>query len=135
MPRHASFGVMKVLALPVWLALAPSVGAQWPAALSASDTSELGRGRVVMIQQDIEETPWPRVRIYRFIDAAPEQSVAMLADYAHRRAYLADLKEVRIDRQLDSGRTEVFFRYASNVPLVPDVAYTLVDRLHRDRDG
>lgn len=88
-----------------------------------------------MLQRDVEGTAWPRVRLYRFVDATPEQSVAMLADYAHRRAYLADLKEVRIDRQLDSGRTEVFFRYASNVPLVPDVSYTLIDQLHRGQDG
>lgn len=88
-----------------------------------------------MIQRDVGGTAWPRVRLYRFIDATPEQSIAMLADYAHRGAYLADLKEVRIERLLDSGRTEVFFRYASNVPLVPDVSYTLLDRLHRDQDG
>ena len=131
----AGHGLRRCLTLLLYLVLAHPAGAQWPAALPASDTGEISRGRVVMIQRDVEGTPWPRVRLHRFIDATPEQSIAMLADYAHRRTYLADLKEVRIERQLDSGRIEVFFRYASNVPLVPDVSYTLVDRLHRDRDG
>ncbi len=125
----------KRLTLLVWLALAHPAEGQWPTALTPSDTTEIGRGRTVMLQRDVEGAPWPRVRLHRFIDATPEQSVAMLADYAHRRAYLADLKEVNIVRQLDSGRTEVFFRYASNVPLVPDVTYTLIDRLHPDQDG
>ena len=126
---------MKPLTLVVWVALASPANAQWPTGPTPSDTAEIGRGRVVLHQRDVEGTPWPRVRLYRFIDATPEQSVAMLADYSHRQAYLADLKEARIERQLDSGRTEVFFRYASNVPLVPDVTYTLVDRLRRDQDG
>ncbi len=124
-----------MLPFMVLLALAHPAEAQWPTAPIASDTAEIGRGRVVMHQRDVEGTPWPRVRLYRFIDATPEQSVAMLADYSHRHTYLADLKEARIERQVDSGRVEAFFRYASNVPLVPDVAYTLLDRLQRDRDG
>ena len=123
------------LALVASLAFTHPVGAQWPATLSSSEAAEIGLGRVVVLQRDVEGAPWPRVRLYRFIDATPEQSLAMLADYAHRPDYLVDLKEVRIHRQLDSGRTEVFFRYASNVPFVPDVSYTLLDRLHRDEDG
>ena len=121
--------------LVVSLALTHPVGAQWPATLSSSEAADIGLGRVVVLQLDVAGSPWPRVRLYRFIDATPEQSLAMLADYAHRRDYIVDLKEARIDRQLDSGRTEVFFRYASNVPFVPDVSYTLIDRLHRDQDG
>ena len=132
---RAGHDFRRCLTLLLCLALAHPVGAQWPTALTSSDTAEIGRGRVVMLQRDVEGTPWPRVRLYRFIDATPEQSVAMLADYAHRRTYLADLKEARIERQLDSGRIEVFFRYASNVPLVPDVSYTLLDRLQHHQDG
>ena len=123
------------LALVLSLALTAPVGAQWPATLSLSEVAEVSQGRVVVLQRDVEGAPWPRVRLYRFIDASPEQSLAMLADYEHQRTYIADLKEARIERQLDSGRTEVFYRYASNVPFVSDVTYTVLDRLRRHPDG
>ncbi len=108
--------------------------AQWPDSLTESQAAQVAEGRVVVLQQDVEGAPWPRVRLYRFINATPEQSVAMLADYEHQRRYTADLKEARIVRRLDSARTEVFFRLASNVPFVSDVTYSVLDQIVRDSD-
>lgn len=119
------------------VALAPGthLEAQTPPAPSSADATEIGHGRVVVIERDVDSLPWPRVRLYRFIEATPEQSAAMLADYEHQRDYNADLKEARIARRQDSARTEVFFRYAANVPFVSDVTYTVLDRVSRDSTG
>jgi hypothetical protein len=117
------------------LATAQRVEAQAPSAPTAPEAAEIGHGSVVVIEHDVEGTPWPRVRLYRFIDATPEQSAAMFADYEHQRDYNPDLKEVTIGRRPDSALAEVFYRYASNVAFVSDVTYTVLDRISRDSSG
>ena len=117
------------------LAAAQRVGAQDPSAPTAAEAVEVGQGRVVVIEREVEGAPWPRVRLYRFIDATPEQSAAMFADYEHQRDYNADLKEVVVQRRLDSARAEVSYRYASGIAFVSDVTYTVLDRISRDSTG
>jgi hypothetical protein len=117
------------------LATAQRVEAQAPSEPTAAEAAEIGQGRVVVIEHDVEGTPWPRVRLYRFIDATPEQSAAMFADYEHQRDYNPDLKQVTIGQRLDSARAEVSYRYASNIAFVSDVTYTVLDRISRDSTG
>lgn len=116
-------------------ATAQRVEPQTAGVLTAAEAAEVGQGHVVVVERDVEGTPWPRVRLYRFIDAAPEQSAAMFADYEHQRDYNADLKESTVARRLDSARAEVLYRYASNVAFVTDVTYTVLDRISRDSTG
>ena len=126
---------MTYLALVITIGLPHHGRAQWPSTPTSAEIADIGRGQVVVLQQHVDGAPWPRLRLYRFIDATPEQSLAMLADYEHQRSYTRDLKEARIERQLDSARTEVFYRYASNVPFVKDVTFTSLQRLRRAPDG
>jgi hypothetical protein len=128
-------GASLFVLVAIMLATAQRVEPQASGALSAAGAAEVGQGHVVVVERDVEGTPWPRVRLYRFIDAAPEQSAAMFADYEHQRDYNADLKEATIARRLDSARAEVFYRYASNVAFVSDVTYTVLDRISRDSTG
>lgn len=126
--RHFMVGVLV-------LATAQRLEAQGADALTAAEAAEVGQGHVVVVERDVEGAPWPRVRLYRFVDATPEQSAAVFADYEHQREYNADLKEVTIARRLDSARAEVFYRYASNVVFAADVTYTVLDRISHDSTG
>jgi len=126
---------MRTALIAMSLAVTQRAGAQWPAAMTPTEAAEVAQGRVVVLQRDVEGAPWPRMRLFRSIDATPEQSVAMLADYEHQRDYNVDLKEARIARRLDAGRTEVFFKYASNFPFISDVSYTVLEQVERGADG
>jgi hypothetical protein len=121
------------LALAIMLAMmSRSIAAQPGDTLTPAEWTAVGQGEVVLHQWPVAEGPWPRLRLYRFIDASPEQSAAMFADYEHQTTYNVDLKQATIGRHLDSARTEVFYRYASNVPMVSDVTYTVLDQIHRE---
>lgn len=121
------------LALATMLAvMSRPIAAQPADTLTPAEWTAVGHGEIVLHQWPVAEGPWPRLRLYRFIDASPEQSAAMFADYEHQTTYNVDLKQATIGRHLDSARTEVFYRYASNVPMVSDVTYTVLDQIHRE---
>jgi hypothetical protein len=129
---------------PLWLvpvvmligAPAPAGWAQQRDTLSADETTAVGGGSSVMRRWAVEGAPWPRVRIYRFIDATPEQSAAMFADYEHQKDYITDLLESTIASRPDPTRAEVSFLYKSGVPIFgDDVRYSVLDELRRDPDG
>jgi hypothetical protein len=121
------------IAFVALLVVLPRVAeAQWPNQLTAADSARIEEGQVLVLERDVTNAPWPRVRLYRFIDATPEQSAAMLTDYEHQPMYSHDLKEARVVQKLGSARTHVFFRYASNVPLISDVTYTVFHRIRHD---
>ena len=121
------------LALAAMLGMmSQALAAQQSETLTSAEWTAVAQGDVVLHRWPVANGPWPHLRLYRFIDASPEQSVAMFADYEHQTAYNADLKQATAGRRLDSARTEVFYRYASNVPMVSDVTYTVLDQIHRE---
>jgi hypothetical protein len=119
----------------VMLVVARGAEAQRVDSLSHAEADSVARGSLVVREWPVEGTPWPRVRLYRFIDASPEESAAMLADYEHQKDYIADLKDATIVRRLDAVRTDVHFRYASNVPFVSDIVYVVRETLRRAGAG
>ncbi len=113
------------------VALHAAAGAQGVDTLPGAAMDSIAARLTVMRQTSVEQSSWPRVLIYRFIDASPEESTAMFADYEHQAAYIRDLVEAKIRRRLDSSRTEVFFRYSSGIRLLPTTTYTVMERLAR----
>ena len=97
--------------------------------LSSADADTIGNQIVVMRQWPVDGSPWPRVRLYRFIDASPVESAGMLGDYEHQQDYIKDLDESRIVRRPDSTHAEVFFRYSAGLRFLPSATYTVLEEL------
>jgi hypothetical protein len=115
--------------------IAQRAAAQGTDTMTAAEVTDVSGGRVAVRQWPIESAPWPRVRLFRFINATPEQSVAMLADYAHQRDYNADLDVAQVVKYRDSARTEVYFSYRPKKVLgfsLPRITYTVLDQIHRE---
>jgi hypothetical protein len=125
--RATTFALAATLALT-----SQCLAAQQGDTLTPAEWIAVAQEKVVLHQWPVADRPWPHLRLYRFIDATPEQSAAMFADYEHQTAYNVDLKQATAGRRLDSARTEVFYRYASNVPMVSDVTYTVLDQIRRE---
>ena len=112
------------------LASGPQVAiAQGGDSLSFAEADTVGRQIVVMRQWPVDGSPWPRVRLYRFIDASPVESAGMFGEYEHQKDYIKDLDESRIVRRLDSTHAEVFFRYSAGLRVLPSATYTVLEEL------
>jgi hypothetical protein len=115
--------------------IAVPANAQGTDSLPPSATDSVANGVVVLRQQPVDDTPWPRVRLYRFIDATPEQSAAMFADFEHQRTYVKNLDTAIIARRVDPAHTEVTFRYAAGIRWLPSATYTVLECLERVPGG
>jgi hypothetical protein len=60
--------------------------------LTASQLAAVNRGGAVVTTTDLSDHRWPRVCVYQYIDAQPEQSLAVLVDYPLRPSYIPDVK-------------------------------------------
>lgn len=61
--------------------------------LTQDQRTALNAGRPVVVTSDVPNHRWPRVCVYQFIAAAPEQSIAVFVDYPLRASYLPDVRQ------------------------------------------
>lgn len=111
--------------LPVMLAvLATQSRAQ---ILGPSERAAIDSGRQVVVTEKVAGSSWPRVTVYVFVPASPEEAAAVFADYARHASYLPDVRQSHISRVLDSAMVEV--DYTLSVPFRSDESYTVRDHL------
>jgi hypothetical protein len=101
--------------------------------LTAEQSANVERGRQVVLTHDEPSSPWPRMHVYQFIDATPEEAAAVFTDYERHSTYIPNLRESRISYRADELTAEV--DYVLRVPLAPDERYTVRDRLSIPDDG
>jgi hypothetical protein len=85
--------------------------------LTAEQVERVERGEAVQVLQTLAESPWPRSTVYQFIEATPEQSAAVLADFALAQSYVPKVKSSRVLRSVN-GETDV--EYVISIPIYPD---------------
>ena len=90
--------------------------------LSRDQQSDLEKGDLIVLEQDIPGKPWPRVRIYKRIKATPEEVAAVFFDYDQAKTYIPDVLESKISKRIAPCVVEV--DYEVNVPILRDEAYT-----------
>ena len=114
--------------------------AAWPSAqasllddLTRDQRQALENGTLVMREQDIPGKPWPRVRIYKRISAAPEEVAAVFFDYDQAKTYIPDVLESKVSKKISPRVMEV--DYAVDVPILADEAYTARNEMIRLGDS
>ena len=85
--------------------------------LNAAQLQQFERGEPVQVLQPLPDSPWPRSTVYQFIEASPEQSAAVLADYELQSSYVPKVKASRI-LSTRNGETDV--QYVISIPVFPD---------------
>lgn len=96
--------------------------------LTPEQVERVERGEAVQVLQAQADSPWPRSTVYQFIEATPEQSAAVLADYALQQSYIPRLNTSRVLRTAD-GETDV--EYVISIPIYPDERSVSRQRLTR----
>ena len=121
------------LSLAVCLAALPAATAGLLDDLTREQRAELEKGGLIVLEQDIPGKPWPRVRIYKKIQAAPEQVASVFFDYNQAKTFIPDVLESRISKKISPGVMEV--DYEVDVPILADEAYTARNEMKALQDG
>lgn len=111
------------------LAAMPSAQASLLNDLTRDQQQELENGTLVVREQDIPGKPWPRVRIYKRINAAPEEVAGVFFDYDQAKTYIPDVLESKVSKKISPSVMEV--DYAVDVPILADEAYTARNEMIR----
>jgi hypothetical protein len=119
--------------LAVCLAALPAATAGLLDDLTREQRANLEKGDLIILEQDIPGKPWPRVRIYKKIQATPEQVAAVFFDYNQAKTFIPDVLESRISKQISPGVMEV--DYEVDVPILANEAYTARNEMKALQDG
>ena len=121
------------LSLAACLVALPAATADLLDDLTREQKAELEKGDLVVLEQDIPGKPWPRVRIYKKIQATPEQVAAVFFDYNQAKTFIPDVLESRISKKISPGVMEV--DYEVDVPILADEAYTARNEMKALQDA
>jgi hypothetical protein len=91
--------------------------------LSPSQQAEVKKGEQILITEDIEGKPWPKVKVYRIIDATPEEVAAVFCDFSNAKSFVPKLLKSEISNRVSPTVVEV--DYGVDVPILPDEYYTV----------
>lgn len=98
--------------------------------LSAEDAKKVLAGNQVIVGEDLEGYPWPRVRLYQTVKATPREVMAIFFDYNNAKSFVPNCEKSEISRKIDERTHEV--DYLVNIPIFPDEAYTVRNKLSGD---
>ena len=82
----------------------------------------VSKGGQVSINEVIEGKPWPRVKIYRTVDATAEEVAAVFVDYEHAKDYVPNVLKSTISNRAAACTVDI--DYGIDVPILPDEFYT-----------
>jgi len=136
-PRQSRFTLAAVIRaiLPLGLLLAAlaSAGADILSDLSADDQHKVKSGAQVMLTESLAGYPWPKVRVYQFVNASPREVIAVFTDYNNATTFVPNCLKSEISKTVSRLVTDV--DYVIDVPILADEAYTVRDTLSAEPDG
>jgi hypothetical protein len=95
--------------------------------LSSTQKCQVEDGSQVVLTENVEGKPWPRIKVYRLVDASPEQVTAVFFDYERAKSFVPNLIKSEISNKLSACTMDV--DYGLDVPIFPDEFYTVRNNL------
>jgi hypothetical protein len=95
--------------------------------LNASQKDSMKAGEQVVVIENVEGKAWPRVKVYRYINADPEQIAAIFFDFEGAKTFVPNLFKSEISNRISPCTIEV--DYGLDVPIFPDEYYTVRNTL------
>jgi hypothetical protein len=95
--------------------------------LSSAQQCQVHDGSQVIITENVEGKPWPRIKVYRLVDASPEQVTAVFFDYESAKSFVPNVIKSQISNRLSACTMDV--DYGLDVPIFPDEFYTVRNNL------
>ena len=95
--------------------------------LNSSQKSQIEEGLQVVVIEDVDGKPWPRIKIYRFINASPEEVAAVFFNFENAKSFVPNIFKSEISNKISPCVMDV--DYGLNVPIFPDELYTVRNSL------
>jgi hypothetical protein len=91
--------------------------------LSDAQLALIKKGSQIVLTEDVDGKPWPRVTIYAVVNASPEEVAAVFFDYEDNKSFVPNVLKSDISKKITACTTEIDF--GVNVPILPDEFYTV----------
>jgi hypothetical protein len=95
--------------------------------LNAVQRSQMESGSQVVVIENVEGKTWPRIKIYRFVEASPEQVAAVFFDFDNAKSFIPNVFKSEISNRISPCTMDV--DYGLDVPIFPDEYYTVRNTL------
>jgi hypothetical protein len=95
--------------------------------LSSTQKFQVEDGSQVVVTENIDGKPWPRIKVYRLVNASPEQVTAVFFDYESAKSFVPNVIKSEISNKVSACTMEV--DYGLDVPIFPDEFYTVRNNL------
>src|SRR5437870_1342471 len=101
--------------------------------LSPAQQAKVKGGEQVFVTEDVAGNAWPRARVYRLVDATPEEMAAVFFDFNKAKGYIPNLLKSEICNKVAPNVVDV--DYGLDIPILPDEYYTTRNTLTALPDG
>lgn len=95
--------------------------------LSDDEKNQVQAGSQVVKTVDVAGASWPKVSVYQYVKATPEEVIGVFTDYERAREYMGGLKKSTISKRINARTVEI--DYILGLPLIADEWYTVRDEL------
>src|SRR6187200_2462592 len=90
--------------------------------ITSAQQEQVKKGTQVLFTEDVEGNAWPRVRVYRVVNATPEEMAAVFFDFNNAKDFVPNVLKSEISKKVSSKVVEV--DYGIDIPILPDEYYT-----------
>ena len=101
--------------------------------LTPDQQNKVQSGQQVVVMQEAQGSPWPKLWVYQRIEATPEESAAVFADFELAQTYVENIKKSKISKRIAKNILEV--DYSLSVPVLADEDYTVRDTVSSYDNG
>ncbi len=82
--------------------------------LDRTQRDKLFKGETIMLEEQVENAPWPRLKIFRLVDANVEDFAAFFTDFERQKTYIPNLVKSKVTKE--NGIQSVEVSYELNLP-------------------
>lgn len=93
---------------------------------------ELREGQTVVVSANVPGAPWPRLSLYRVVNAPPAVVARLFTDYDAAPSYTPGLLAADVVNTNDDGSKDV--RYTVKVPVLGRISYTVRNTYEKSGD-
>jgi hypothetical protein len=101
--------------------------------LTPAQQQDVLAGKVVLITEDVDGAPWPKMNIYHVVKSTAEEAMAVSFDYELRTKYTPELTYAKISTVIDPRTADV--DYTLELPVLGPENFTLWQQVSTYGDG
>ncbi len=84
---------------------------------------ELAQGQLVIMSENVDGLPWPRLKLYQVVNAPPKVVADLFSDYAAAPDYIPGMLAAKVIATNPDGTKDVEYRV--KVPVLQSITYTV----------